>query len=253
MALILSTDSLPNYGLDRIFAITKEAWFDGIDLAMRKWFDARDQDYVQALSLTYDLPVLVVQTSAKLNQKEMDKALDICELTKASTICINPPKITDFKVYDFIADNLNSYQTKNPNLKFSIINPENSKLFALPIPEFRFANIIDIIKKYSAYIWLDVSHLDTEVLEEDLTRKIEDYIPYISVLYLSDKDKKGKMHLLPWDWDLDLQTFLKKLKKGWYSNPVSLKIDFRATDLANRDKILSQLIKTREFYAKYFS
>jgi hypothetical protein len=35
-ALLLSTDTLPNYGLDLIFSIAKANGFDGIDLAMRK-------------------------------------------------------------------------------------------------------------------------------------------------------------------------------------------------------------------------
>lgn len=213
-ALILSTDTLVNYGLDRIFALAKEAGFDGIDLAMRKGFDARDDLYVQELATVYELPIYVVQTSSKLNQKEMNKALDICATTGASTISINAPKITDFKVYDFISDNLKSYQDANPHLKFTIINPTDTKLFALPIPEFRFSNLIDIVKKYSAYLGLDITHLDMDMFEEEFVRKLEEYTPYISVLYLSDKDKKGHMHLMPGEGSLDLINFLKKLKKS---------------------------------------
>lgn len=164
---------------------------------MRKGFDARDEEYVQELSETYELSIGVIQTSNKLNQKEMDKALDLCELTGADTIAINAPKITDFKVYDFIADNLKTYQDANPQLKFTIINPTDSKLFALPIPEFRFANLIDIVKKHSAYLGLDITHLDMDTFEENFVRKLEDYTPYISVLYFSDKNRKGRMHLVP--------------------------------------------------------
>ena len=101
-ALLLSTDTLPNYGLDLIFSIAKNTWFDGIDLAMRKWFDAWDDEYVQKLSKDYDMPVYIVQTSAKLNQKELDKALDLCQATNADTICVNAPKITGFRAYGFL-------------------------------------------------------------------------------------------------------------------------------------------------------
>jgi hypothetical protein len=98
------------------------------------------------------MPVYIVQTSAKLNQKELDKALDLCQATNADTICINAPKITDFKAYDFISDNLKNYKDSNPDIHFTILNPKNSKLFALPIPEYRFSNIIDIVKKYDVYV-----------------------------------------------------------------------------------------------------
>ena len=251
-ALILSTDSLPNYWLDLIFSIVKDVWLDGIDLAMWKWFDAWDEDYVRKLSFDYDLPVYAIQTSSKLNQREMNKALDLCESTWASTICINAPKITEFKIYDFISGNLETYQKENPSINFSIINPVDSKLFALPIPEYRFSNVIDIVKKYSSYLWLDISNLDTETFEENFIRKLEEYAPYISILYLSDKDKKWHGHLLPWNGDLDLIKFLKKLRKIWFSRPVSIKIDFTPQELSDKEKLMTKLSKVKEFYEKYF-
>ena len=251
-ALLLSTDTLPNYWLDLIFSIAKSTWFDGIDLAMRKWFDAWDEEYVQKLSLEHEIPVYIIQTSSKLNQKELDKALDLCQATNADTICINAPKITDFKAYDFISWNLKNYKSNNPDIHFTIINPKDSKLFALPIPEFRFSNIIDIVKNYDSYIWLDVSNIDTDSFENEFTRKIDDYAPYISVIYLSDKMKNWKSHLIPWEWNLDLISFLKWLKKSWYTRPISIKIDFKPTELANKEKLRKQLKKIKLFYDKYF-
>ncbi len=251
-ALLLSTDTLPNYGLDLIFSIAKNTGFDGIDLAMWKWFDAWDEEYVQKLSLQYDMPVYVVQTSAKLNQKELDKALDICQATNCDTICINAPKIMDFKAYDFISDNLKSYKDNNPDIHFTLNNPKDSKLFALPIPEYRFSNIIDIVKKYDCYIWLDISNIEMDLFENEFTRKIDDYVPYISVIYLSDKSKNGKSHLALWDWTLDLKTFFKKLRKSWYARPMSIKLDFKPTELANKSSIKKQFNKIRSYYDKFF-
>ena len=250
--LLLSTDTLPNYGLDLIFSIAKATGFDGIDLAMWKWFDAWDEEYVQKLSLDHKMPVYIIQTSAKLNQKELDKALDLCAATNADTICVNAPKITDFKAYDFIADNLKSYKDSNPDIHFTILNPKDSKLFALPIPEYRFSNIIDIVKKYDAYVGLDISNIDMDSFENEFTRKIDDYAPYISVIYLSDKTKDWRWHLVPGDWMLDLRTFLKRLKKSWYNRPISVKVDFKPTELANKEKLRKQLKKVRTYYDKYF-
>lgn len=250
--LLLSTDSLPNYGLDLIFSIAKAAWFDGIDLAIWKWFDARDEEYVQKLALDHNMPVCVIQTSSKLNQKEMEKALDLCVATGANIISINAPKITDFKAYDFIVDNLKSYKESNPDINFTILNPKDSKLFALPIPEYRFSNIIDIVKKYDAYVWLDISNMDMDSFENEFTRKVDDYVPYLSVIYLSDKTKDWKSHLIPWEWTLDLQTFLKRLKKSWYERPISVKLDFKPTELASKEKLKKQLKKVKTYYEKYY-
>ena len=251
-ALLLSTDTLPNYGLDLIFSIAKANGFDGIDLAMRKWFDAWDEEYVQKLSLDHDLPVYIVQTSAKLNQKELDKALDLCQATNCDTICINATKINDFKVYDFISDNLKTYKENNPDIHFTVRNPKDSKLFALPIPEYRFSNIIDIVKKYDCYIGLDIANIDIDSFENEFVRRAEDYAPYISVIYLSDKSKNGKTHLIPWEWTLDLKTFFRRLKKSGYARPMSIKLDLKPTELANKDKLRKQFKKVRNYYDKFF-
>ena len=251
-ALLLSTDTLPNYWLDLIFSIAKSNWFDGIDLAMRKWFDAWDEEYVQKLSLEHEMPVYIVQTSAKLNQKELDKALDICQATNCDTICINAPKITDFKAYDFISGNLKNYKDNNPDIKFTVRNPKDSKLFALPIPEYRFSNIIDIVKKYDCYIGLDTNNLDIDLFESEFIRKIDDYAPYISVIYISDKTKNWKTHLPLWDWMLDLKTFFKRLKKSWYSRPMSIKLDLKPSELANKATLKKIFKKIRIYYDKFF-
>jgi hypothetical protein len=36
---------------------------------------------------------------------------------------------------------------------------------------------------------LDIATLDEDALENDFMRKIKDFVPYISVLYFSDKTK----------------------------------------------------------------
>lgn len=145
---LISTDSFSSCGLDMVFELSKEAGFDGIDLAIRKNFDAWNVEYVKKLSKTHNLPVKVIQVSENVNQKELNKALDLCEATGADTITINAPKFFDLKTYNFIVDNIATYKKENKHIHFSIINPEESNVFALPIPKYRFTNIVDIVKKH---------------------------------------------------------------------------------------------------------
>ena len=131
-----------------VFEMSKTAGFDGIDLAIRKNFDARNVDYVKKLADTHDMPVKVIQVSDNVNQKEMNKALDLCEATGADTIAINAPSYFNLQTYNFIADNIATYKKDNKHIHFAIINPEDSNIFALPIPKYHFTNIVDIIKKH---------------------------------------------------------------------------------------------------------
>jgi sugar phosphate isomerase/epimerase len=196
---LFSTDSLSGYGLDLVFELVKEAGFDGIDLAIWKNFDSRKIDYVKKLSDNYKLPIKVIQTSDNLNDKEINRAIDLCYELGADTIAINAPKFFNFKTFSFITDNVLRRRKEHKGIHFSIINPEDSSLFALPIPKYRFSNMVEIVKKYLCYIGLDIANLDSDAFENDFLRKIKDFLPYLAVIYFSDKSKIGEGHILPGD------------------------------------------------------
>lgn len=250
--ILLSTDTLSGYGLDLIFQLTKEAGFDGIDLATRKNFDARNINYVKKLSAKHELPIKIVQVSSSINEKEINKALDLCYETKADTISINPPKIFNMKSYNFLLDNLPRLRKENKNIRFSIINPENSNIFALPIPKYRFTNIVEIIKKYSCYLWLDISNMDTSEFEDNFMRKLREFLPYISTIYFSDKTRLGYWHTLPGEWILKLENFLKRLKEYNYRRHISIKLELSKSDLADAERVLMILKKARKYMQENF-
>ena len=99
---------------------------------------------------------------------------------------------------------------------------------------------------------MDINNIDSELLENEFTRKIDDYVPYISVIYLSDKTKNWKNRLALWDGTLDLQNFLKNLKKSWYTRPISIKLDLKPSELANKSAIKKQFKKIRSYYDNFF-
>lgn len=249
---LLSSDSLPGYGLDLVFEVAKKAWFDGLDLATWKNFDAWNTDYVKKLSETHDLPVKVIQISDSVNAKELNQALDLCEATGADTITINAPKFLDFKAYNFIVDNLPEYRKSNPDISFSIINPVDATVFALPIPKYRFTNIVEIVKKYGNYLGLDIATLDEEALENDFMRKIDQFAPYISVLYFSDKTKLGEPHRLPGEGVLKLSKLLKKFKANGYNRYMSTKLEINKGNLSDSEKVVLMLEKARNYYKDNF-
>lgn len=146
--IVLSTDSFPGFGLDLIFSVAKDSGCNGIDLALWKNYDARHEDYVLKLSKTHALPVYSVQTSNKINAKELNKAVEICQSTGAQHILINAPKYFDIKPYAFLTTHLQTYQTQYPDITFSIINPDTASMAFLPFPKYRFNNIGEIIKKH---------------------------------------------------------------------------------------------------------
>lgn len=244
---LFSTDSLSGYGLDLVFDLVKEAGFDGLDLAIWKNFDAWKVDYVKKLSEKYELPVRVIQTSDNLNDKEITRAIDLCYELHADTIAINAPKFFNFKAFNFITDNILRWRKEHKAIHFTIINPEDSSMFALPIPRYRFSNMVEIVKKYLCYIGLDISNLNSDEFESDFMRKMKDFLPYISTIYVSDKTRVGEGHVLLGEGVLKLPTFFKKLKEYGYNRYLSTKIKIAKNDLADSDKVKLILKKARKY------
>ena len=249
---LLSTDTLPWFWLDLVFQFAKDAWFDWLDLAIWKNFDALNIKYVKKLVAKYDFPVKVIQTSPKLNKKEMDKALDLCEALNVDTICINAPKFFDYKTYDFIKDNIEQYKTNNKDIRFSLINARNSRYSPFYIiPRYRFINIIEIIKTYWCNLWLDISCMDLDDFEKDFLRKVDQYVPYVSNLYLSDATSSA-YHMVPWEWIMKIPELFRRFKREWYSRFISLKADLSKVDLSDSDKLDLILKKAVSYFQDYY-
>lgn len=249
---LLSTDTLTWFGLDLIFQTAKDTWFDWLDLAIWKNFDTWNTRYVRKLVDKYDFPIKVIQTSPKLNKKEMDKALDLCEALNVDTLCINAPKFFDYKTYYFIRDNIELYKSKNKDIKFSIINPSNSYFppFSV-IPKYRFNNIVEIIKKYWCNLWLDIAWMDLDLFESDFLRRVDRFVPYVSNLYLNDASSKTT-HLFPWEWEMKIPELLRRFKREWYNRFISLKVNISKVDLADPDKIDLLFRKAVNYYKDYY-
>lgn len=251
-SLLLSTDSLTGYWLDLIFQIAKRLEFDGIDLALRKNFDAWNIGYVKDLIDKYEMPVKVIQVSEKVNTKEMNQALDLAREIWSDVISVNSPSILDIKTFKFITNNLPAIKRHNKWIKFCIINPIKSSFFALPIPRYYFTNIVEIVKKYKTLLWLDVSNVDEVVLETSLMRKITSFLPYISVVYLSDKTKTWKVHVWLGEWILKIPSLLKKFRQNEYNWYFSLKLEITRRDLSDMDKVEIILKKSRQYFKENY-
>lgn len=247
--ILLSTDTLPGYGLDMIFSLAQETGCDGIDLAIWKNFDTRHEGYVAKLSKQYKLPVVSVQTSSKINAKELNQAITIAQETGAKIIAMNAPSYFDVKPYTFLINNLKTYQTQYPDLTFSIINPDTASMNFLPLPKYRLRNIPEIIKKYHCSRWFDISAMDEEMIENLILIKMPDLASHISLCYVSDR-KKNEYHLTPGTWNYDLDRIMESLRTNHYTGAFSIKLQFDPTILIDHKKVLFHIKKSIDYIRK---
>lgn len=218
---------------------------------MRKNFDAWHIAYVKDLMEKYKLPVRVVQISRKVNIKEMNQAVELARAVGAEVITINSPNIFNISSFRFLKNQLPAYKAHNKGIKFSIINPTQDNFIGV-IPKFYFSNMVEIIKKYRMYLGLDIANIEEYVLENQFVKRIANFIPYLSVVYLSDVGKAGNDHLPLGDGVMKLPSLLKKFKQNEYDNYFSLKVTIDPRDLADIEKVEMILKKCRVFYKENF-
>ena len=223
-----------------------------MDLAIRKNFDSRNIAYVKKLVEKYQLPVKVIQTSKDLNVHEMNQALDLAGELGVDTITINPPGFFNIKSYKFVVDNLENYKKANPGIKFSIINPEKGTIL-LALPKYRFNSIIKIIKTYRANLGLDIANLEEEEFESSLLRNLNNFIPYISTIYLSDKTQYDQSHVVLGEGMLNIPSLMRKLHNAGYEGYFSLKLTIDKKDLASMDKIDLILQRCLKYYKEHYT
>ena len=245
--LLLSSSIFVGYGLDMVFMVAKELNYDGIDLALFNNFDAWNIDYIKRLIDMYDMPVKSIQTSDKLNKKEIVYAIELANELKIKNININAPKYYNRRSFKFMVENLPLYQKAHSNIKFSIINPPKNYILNF-LPEYSFNNIAEILKTYKLNLSLDTSNINEDKFDLHLIKKIHTFLPYIQNIYLSDKDRKWNWHLPLWEWNLKIPSFLKKLRQLEYDWNFIIKIDVDKKNLADIEKIKLMLKKSKTYY-----
>lgn len=250
--LLLSSDTLNGYGLDLIFSMAKESGYDGIDLAMWKNIDSRHGDYIAKLMKQHDLSVLVVQTSSKLNAKELNQAIAICDHTGATQININAPTYFDMKTASFISNNLASYIERYPHLHFNIINPDSGSMTFLPLPQYRFSNILETTKKLGCWRAVDVANMDEDMIDTVLLKRFNSLSDHIHTIYLSDRSPK-QSHIILGDGDYKIPQILEMLAEHDYQWYLTTKYHLTMETLVDTDKILLLLEKTQNYIRKHYS
>jgi len=251
MSLLLASDTLVGYWLDMVFIVAKDIWYKGIDLALWNNFDAWNIDYVKRLSQNYKIPIQVIQTSDNLNKKELNYAIDLAHELKCKNIVINPPKYYNRRAIKFIEENLWAYQKHYPKLFFSMRNPSKDLLLNL-VPKYAFWNISEIFKTMWLKVALDIVNIEEEKFDNILVRKLPNLLPYVNVIYLSDKNKLGKWYLPLGEWNLKIPSFFKKLKQLEYDGVFSVKLKISKKDLADIEKIKLMLKKCKTYYLENY-
>lgn len=251
--LLLSTASLTWYGLHRIFDFAKKSGYIGLDIALGNLnYDLWDEDYIYELTQQFNLPVLSLTAPSKeMSKKKLEKIITIAKKLQVQLVTVSPPHIMD-KDTKWFGETLKRIKT-DTHISICVQNVEPKFLFFV-IPEYRNATFTQI-KSVTGDTTLDLLAVDSSSSMDIIKAQ---GILWASIKNIFFSDKHGmKRGILPGTAGggisyLPLESFLMKLKTGWYGGFITLKVNPKEIWVGNAERVLQNLEYMRKYYEKHF-
>ena len=245
--LILCTDSLKGYGLNRIFKFAKDAGYEGIDLALDpKQYDSLNPEYVSELIDQYDLPVVTVSSYRTSNKKKIAEFVKFAKDIAANVVVLQPPKTLEFSFTKWLKKEIPRLRQKE-DISIAMENSPAGSYFGI-IPEYGLADKEDL--KNFKHIALDTARIGEK--HQDLIRHYTYLKKYIVLVHLSNFHK-GKKYSKPQDGILPLESLLTKMKQDGYAGAVSIKVLPKHLHAGNDSDLVDELKKIKKYYDKYYT
>ncbi len=244
--LLLCTDTLRGYGLNRIFKLAKDAGYDGIDLSVDfGLFDTWNKEYIKDLVNEYQMPVHAISAPKQISPKKIKEIVDIAKHVESKVIILQPPKIHQFKIISWLKKEVPKLREK----EFISIALENAPAgtFLGIFPEHAMSNTQDL-KKFK-HVALDTSRIGEN--RKDLIRSYGAFRKFLVHIHLSNLHK-GKKYAPPQDGILPLESFLTKLKQDKYPGAISMKILPKHLHSGDDEEVLDSLKRMKKYYDKYY-
>ncbi len=245
--ILLSTDSLRGYGLNRIFELVKKAGYDGIDLAVDFGdFDTYNTEYLKSLVKEYDLPIHSVCTPKQTAPKHIVEIVEMAKEVGAKVVIIQPPKITEFKLSAWMTTEVPKLREKY-FLSIALENAPAGSYLGF-IPEYTLANTTDL--KNFKHVSLDTSRIGER--RQDLMRAYTAFRKYLVHVHLSNF-YHGKKYAPPDEGIMPIESFLTKLKQDKYPGAISIKMLPKYLSAGEDEKVIKALTSAKDYYDKYYS
>lgn len=245
--LLLATDSLKGYGLNRIFMFTKDAGFDGVELALENNdFDTQNVPYIKELIDEVGIPVVAVRTFPNSTIKKSIFACDLAKKVGASYVIVEPPKLFDFKYAEWLKKDVPTLRKKY-GVKIALKNSSAETLLGF-LPGRSMSNITDL-KKFGQ-VCLDTALLYSK--KADLIRTYNVLKKMLVYIHFSNVEK-GQIHCLPQHGVLPLESLLTHLKRDKYNNPISIIVKPAKLHVGHEKKMMETLASIKDFCEQYYS
>jgi sugar phosphate isomerase/epimerase len=272
MSLALSTGSLYNYGLDRVFGLAAEARFDAVEVLIDSRWDTRQPDYLRGLMRVSGLPIAAVHSPfvpwvpgwPRDERGRLQRSAAVARAVGASVVVVHLPRrifglhigLSGLGVAfpalpipipwrnasfgRFLRDELAGFEAAQ-GLRVGVENMPAKRFFGRRANLYAM-NDVDALASL-AHLTLDTTHVGTWGF--DLLAVYERLKERIVHVHLSDFD--GQEHRRPGQGRLPLAELLQRLARDGYEGVVSLELGPDVLEAEDVGKVRVHLKRALDF------
>jgi sugar phosphate isomerase/epimerase len=270
VSVALSSGSLYNYGLTRVFALAGEAGFDGVEVLVDLRWDTRQAGYLQELSATYRLPILSLHAPFQTQSswiagwdddpvEQLKATVRLAEALGVRLVVAHPPRgwrswrvvrrlglslpvpLLGLDGYGrWLTQELAAFQETTP-VTIAVENMPMHYLGPLPLKLYHLMNVEDLAQ--FAHLTFDTTHWGT--WDADIVGMYRRFSDKIAHVHLSDYDGRRE-HRLPGKGRLPLGELLRELAADDFSGVVVVEVHPDALAAGEDDTVLVE--RMREAY-----
>jgi sugar phosphate isomerase/epimerase len=267
LRICLSTASLYLYPLRHVFALAKDAGFQGLELALSFEVRARGSGHVRLLSEEYGLPIhtlhppMIPWPKNRAHHQLLSELIPVARDLECQFIIIHAPKaltLTERRGSEYVAavqectEGLRGSSTRLCVENQAVFRPSDRR-YALSKPGalHRFAEKCDLA------VTLDTAHAASfpydlieayEMLASRLVNvHLSDFRSGLSIPAWFNLHSYFKHHQLPGDGDLPLLPLLKRLRGDGYQGLITVEVSPFALEAWRPRRVKENLKRSLEF------
>nr|HID14842.1 sugar phosphate isomerase/epimerase [Anaerolineae bacterium] len=274
--IALSTGSLYNYGIARVFELAAEAGYDGIEVLVDHRWDSRQPAYLRRLSADYGLPIVAVHSPFVVEVSDwpadqlgrLQHTVALAQEIGASTVVTHLPFRLHAIVghwhayqprrfvlpvplprrepyYHFLCNGLEDLETA-AGVTIAVENMPLHRFLGLGINGYWFNSLAELDR--FPHLTLDTTHLGTWGLDPlAVYRRLRERVAHV---HLSNHD--GREHRSPPDGRLPLGELLRRLARDGYQGAITVESGPDALDAGDEAQCLAALCRALEFCRSHF-
>ena len=250
MTLALSTGSLHNYGLNRVWAFAAEAGFDAVEVLIDGRWDTRQPAYLRRLAAETGLPVAALHTPFRPLPGFGDdypacvgRALELAGELGARSVVAHPELGDGTDYSNWLRNHYDELSPDGgPRLAIENLPYKPARKQAPSKPRYK-NHTVERIAEFPC-ITFDTTHFATAQI--DILAAYETLRERVGHVHLSDF-AEGQEHRLPGRGELPLDRFLAALAAHDYRGVLTVELHPDALEAGDDDEVRARLREVAAF------